>query len=141
MQYFIGLCSYIATKFMDVRTQIEVQSECGQRLSAEEKSWLAILSISNLFFELSHQMGFGTFANISGIHQDSQNFFLSSIWGMIKRNMFSFVAVLRSHHPGVTLESMQPYIQKASPPNVLSFFHLSYQSLAQDHVYLLQTMD
>jgi hypothetical protein len=129
------LCSFISRALTDDRTRIQLQSE-GRMISAAEKLWFGILAVSNLFLEFSSRPGnFGGLANIGGIKAASGEFFLDSLWNMIKQDMFSYLAALRSYHPGVTLENTQVYMQQTTSPNVLSFYHLSYQILLQDHVY------
>ena len=125
MSFLLKLCSYIAFKLCET-----VKGTVKDRLC------LGTLFASQVFIEVTtRNAGFGEFGAIGSLHGKAQDYFLALLCHAIEENMYDFSSALAAHHPGITDETIRPYMMKTDYPNIFSFFHLTFQSLHHDFVY------
>lgn len=124
MSFLLKLCSYVASKLSDSNEGI-----------VKDKFCLGILFASQIFTEVTiRNKGFGEFGAIGSFHVKIQDYFLAILWDAIKDNMSDVSSALAAYHPGITAETIRPYMMRTDNPNIFSFFHLTFQSLHHDFV-------
>lgn len=124
MLFLLKLCGYVARKLGD-----------GDEGNVKDRLCLGALFASQVFAEVTtRNKGFGEFGAIGSFHVKVQDYFLTLLWDAIKDNMSDFSSALTVYHPGVTADTVRPYMMKTNFPNIVSFFHLTFQSLHHDFV-------
>jgi hypothetical protein len=134
-QFFIDFCAFMARSLVaDTLTFTSPSpSDRSQPLRMDMKLFLAILIVSNTFFEFSwSDDGFGNLGCVGALANQPRDYFFGHL---IQANITDLIATARGYHPGVTPKDIRLFYRRDSPPNVLSFFHLVYQSPTLDHVY------
>lgn len=104
--------------------------------TVKDRLCLDILFMSQMFAEIiTHNKDFGEFGAIDSLHNKMQDYFLDILWDAIKDKMSDFASALAAYHPGITAETIRPYMMKINYPNIFSFLHLTFQSLRHDFVF------
>ena len=125
MLFLLKLCGYVASKL--------ATSDEG---TVKDRLCLGILFVSQVFAEVaSRNKGFGEFGSVGSLHSKVQDYFLDILWDAIKGRMSDLSSALAAYHPGITAETIHPYMMKTAYPNIFSFPHLTFQSLRHDFVF------
>lgn len=125
MSFLLKLCSHFANKLSE-----------SDRGTVKDRHCLGALFASQVFTEVAtRNESFGEFGAIGSLHVKVQDYFLALLWDAIEENMPHFSSALAVYHPGITDETIRPYMMKTEYPNIFSFFHLTFQSLHHDFVY------
>lgn len=124
MSFLLKLCSYVASKL--------IETDDG---TAKDRLCLGALFASQIFIEVTNRNeGFGEFGQIGSFHVKVQDYFLALLWKAIEDNLSDVSLALTTCHPGITAETIRPYMMKIDYPNIFSFYHLTFQSLRHDFV-------
>jgi len=124
--FLMNLCACLATRISEMKDDMTIR----------EKSSLATMAVSCVFAEVSSRnKNFGEFASLGSYHLHTQKYFLGLIGKEVEENIVDFSASLAAYFPSLNSEILKPFMNKTEAPNVLSFFHLVFQSLRQDFVY------
>jgi hypothetical protein len=123
--FLMNLCACLATQISGINNDRPIH----ERLS------LATMSVSRIFAEVSSRnKNFGEFCSLGSYHERVQKYFLGIIGKEIEENAVDYSKSLAAYFPNVNSETLQPFMTKMGPPNILCFFHLVFQSLKQDFV-------
>jgi hypothetical protein len=68
------------------------------------------------------------------MNQVIQQFFFDEICGVVRDHLAQMAEAIREGDPDVTAASIRPYMTTAQAPNLISFYHLVFQSLKHEHV-------
>jgi len=134
VQFFLDLIVHLSHKIIDPKYEITWNDE---DLSGKERLWLTTVLMSDMFEEFARGDGFVKFANVGGIGEPSKAFFRDYFWDKIVEHMELVSQSLCHRNPGVTPDTIQPYVHEDNAPNVLSALHLIAQGLCFEHVYFL----
>ena len=106
--------------------------------SDRDKFGFGTLVTAHIFQQVTRRNdGFGEFGAIGSCHGKSQDYFLDLIWKTIESRLSDFQVAIAGHYPDVSSFNLRPYMTKHACPNIISFFHLVFQSLRHDFVYSL----
>jgi hypothetical protein len=127
MKFLLKLCARVA---------MEINSlEDGRSESSREKHFVATMAVSSIFASICDRNdNFGQFSSMGGYRERAQQYLLDLLFERFAANWAEISKCVCSLHQEVDPDTLQPYTQNARPPNVLSFFHLVFQSLSSDFV-------
>jgi hypothetical protein len=117
---------------------LEIVSADGknQSFSKYHRDFLSILRISNIFFEFSYyEKNFGSFSIIESLIDMGKDFLFHHIRMILETYLINLIPVIHIYHPGIMIKNIQFYLHRDSSSNMISFFHLIYQSLVYDNIY------
>jgi hypothetical protein len=124
--FLLNLCCQLVEKIaaVDVET-----------LTREDKLTFGVMVVSQLLSEVAtRNSGFGEFGAIGSLHKEGQRYFMDLVWKGVQGHLSEFISALKSYHPGVTRDTIRPFVTKSAHPNIFSFMHLAFQSINHDFV-------
>jgi hypothetical protein len=125
IMFLLKFCAFLVKKV----SEMNVGSE-------HERFTFAIMVIAHIFEEVAvRNDGFGEFAAIGSFHEKSQVYFLDLLWKSIESCFIDFQNAITGRYSGLSSTNIRPYMTSRALPNVMSFFHLSFQSLQDDFVF------
>lgn len=152
--FLVKMCAFLARKASELEEGTQ-----------SERIAFGIMLISRFFADVvSRSDGFGVFGAVGSCHQKTQSYFLDLIWNALTQHLGDVYEAVAAYHPGLSFDQgktkylspapephrsdrrmesqanyLLPYMLNAQPPNVFSFFHLSFQSIKRDFVHPLSS--
>jgi hypothetical protein len=117
---------------------LEIVSADGknQSFSKYHRDFLSVLLIFNTFFEFSYyEKNFGSFSTIESLIDMDKDFLFHHIRMILEIHLIDLIPIVHIYHPGIIVTNIQLYLHRDSSSNMISFFHLIYQSLVYDNIY------